>query len=96
MILGPVRNLNTLQTIIHRPLPLLQPQPRIRSIIEDQEIPRVLLDRLRVEVFGGREVAVAEGAVAFFFELVGEVGHFFVRVGMAGKGLLVYELMGIL
>lgn len=75
MILPAPGNLNTLQTIIHSTLPQLQLQPHIRTVRENQRIARVFLDGLRVEVLGGREVAGAEGRVAFFFELVGEVGH---------------------
>lgn len=75
MILALPRNLNTLQTIVHGPLPPLQLQPGIRPIGEEQRVPRVLLHGLCVEVLCGREVPVLECEVALLFESVGEVGH---------------------
>ena len=80
MILRPartrrIRNLNTLQTIVHRALPALQFQPRIRAVGEQQRVARELLHGLRVEVFGGGEIAVFESLVALLFESVGGGGH---------------------
>jgi len=70
-----IRDLNTLQTIIHRALPALQLQPSICTIREKQRVPREALHSLRVEVLGGREVAVLESLVALLFESVGGGGH---------------------
>ena len=80
MILRPaptrrIRNLNTLQTIIHRALPALQFQSRIRAVGEQKRVTRELLHGLRVEVFGGREIAALERLVALLFEGVGGGGH---------------------
>jgi hypothetical protein len=74
MILRPSRNLNTLKTIIHRAFPTLQLQPSIGSIGEEQRVPREPLNGLRVELLGGREIAVLESLVALLFESVGGGG----------------------
>ena len=79
MILRPprtvrIRNLNTLQAIIDRALPALQFQPRIRAVREKQRVARELLHGLRVEVFGGGEIAGFESCVAALFEGVGGGG----------------------
>lgn len=76
MILRPartcrIRNLNTLQTIIHRALPALQFQPRIRAVREEQWVARELLHGLRVELLGGGKIAIFESLVALLFESVG-------------------------
>ena len=88
MILRPprrsrIRNLNTLQTVIHRALPTLQLEPSIRAVRKEQGVPRELSDSLRVEVFSGREVAVLESRVALLFESVGSGGH-----GASASGIL--------
>jgi hypothetical protein len=70
-----IRNLNTLQAIVHRALPALQLKPSIRAIREKQRILREALHSLRVKVLGGREVAVLESLVALLFESVGGGGH---------------------
>ena len=80
MILRPpparrVRNLNTLQAIVHRALPALQLEPSIRAVGEQQRVARELLHGLRVKVFGGREIAALESLVALLFESVGGRGH---------------------
>lgn len=84
MILRPARNLNTLQTIIHRALPALQFQPCIRAVGEKQRVAGEALAGLRVEFFGGLVVAFLESLVALLFESVGGgLGH-----SRAGSGLL--------
>lgn len=80
MILRPartrrIRDLDALQAIIHRTLPALQLQPRIRAVGEQQRVARELLHGLCVEVFGGSEIAVLESLVALLFESVGGGGH---------------------
>ena len=76
MILAPPANLNTLQTIVHRPLPALQFQPSIRAIGEKQRVARKPLASLGVKFFGGGVVAFLEGFVALLFESVGGcLGH---------------------
>jgi hypothetical protein len=76
MVLRPPRNLNTLQTIIDRPLPALQLQPSIRAVREKQRVAGKPLAGLGVEFFGGGVVAFFEGFVALLFESVGGcLGH---------------------
>ena len=74
-----VGDLNTLQTIIHRALPALQLQPRIRAVREQQRVAGELLHSLSVELFGECEVAVLESRVALLFESVGGGGHWMRR-----------------
>ena len=76
MILAPPANLNTLQTIVHRPFPALQFQPSIRAVRKKQRIARKPLASLGVKFFGGGVVAFLEGFVALVFESVGGcLGH---------------------
>ena len=76
MILAPPANLNTLQAIIHRPLPALQFQPSIRAVRKKQRIAGKPLASLGVKFFGGCIVAFFEGFVALLFESVGGcLGH---------------------
>jgi hypothetical protein len=74
MILAPSRNLNTLQTIIHRAFPALQLQPSICSVCKEQRISREPLNSLRVKFLGGSEIAVLESLVALLLESVGGGG----------------------
>jgi hypothetical protein len=74
VILRASRNLDTLQTIVDRPFPSLQLQSSICSIREKQRVPREPLNSLRVELFGGCEIAVLESLVALLFESVGGGG----------------------
>jgi hypothetical protein len=94
MILRPSRNLNTLKTIIHRAFPTLQLQPSIGSIGEEQRVPREPLNGLRVELLGGREIAVLESLVALLFESVGGGGGHEVFFDLPALRLPLQEMLG--